>query len=353
MYNNYQIVANTAAGRRRYMQWLIPFVVASDIIDRYDIWVNTHDSVDIEFFKRIAAAFPKVQLVWQPDGIVCGNNSINAFYRQCTEEQTIYIKLDDDIVWMEPDLIEKMVRFRVEHPEYFLVSPLVINNSLSTYLLQVHGKLKLDKYYQAMATHPVFWKSGEFATQLHHWFLQTQLKTGRYAALHVGPQPMGMTRFSINCILWFGSEMKKMNGEVPGDDEEYLSSIYPTRHGLANCWNGDALAAHFAFFPQREQLDKAGVLQQYGKYLSATWKKDEKMGKVHRLVQEAMQYCADHEESLRQIPSPYKRIKEPTRRRFTKPVRRFFKKLAAAIRRGTYRMCHRGEQKYMAEYLHG
>ena len=210
MYNNYLVVANTAAGRRRYMQWLIPFVVSSDIIDRYDIWVNTHDSVDIEFFKRIAAAFPKVQLVWQPDGIVCGNNSINAFYRQCTEEHAIYIKLDDDIIWMEPDLIEKMVRFRVEHPEYFLVSPLVINNSLSTYLLQVHGKLKLDKYYQAMATHPVFWKSGEFATQLHHWFLQTQLKTGRYAALHVGPQPMGMTRFSINCILWFGSEMKKM-----------------------------------------------------------------------------------------------------------------------------------------------
>lgn len=51
MYNNYRIVVNTAAGRRRYMQYLIPFVISSEIVDRYDIWVNTHNGADIEFFK--------------------------------------------------------------------------------------------------------------------------------------------------------------------------------------------------------------------------------------------------------------------------------------------------------------
>ena len=33
MYNNYKIVCNTAAGRRRYMQYLIPQVICSDIVD--------------------------------------------------------------------------------------------------------------------------------------------------------------------------------------------------------------------------------------------------------------------------------------------------------------------------------
>ena len=119
MYNNYQIVVNTAPGRRRYMLYLIPFVIASEIVDRYDIWVNTHNGADIEFFKRCASKYPKINLVWQPDGIVNGISSINAFYRQCIEENTIYFKLDDDITWMEPNLIEKMVQFRIDNPEFF------------------------------------------------------------------------------------------------------------------------------------------------------------------------------------------------------------------------------------------
>ena len=86
-----------------------------------------------------------------PDGVVNGNASINAFYKSCTEPETIYFKLDDDVVWMEPGLIEKMVSFRVDNPQHFVVSPLVVNNSLSTYLLQVENKIKLDKYYQAIS----------------------------------------------------------------------------------------------------------------------------------------------------------------------------------------------------------
>ena len=88
---------------------------------------NTHNGADIEFFKQVADRFPVVNLVWQPDGVVNGNASINAFYKDCTEQDTIYFKLDDDIVWMESGLIEKMVKFRVDNPHYFLVSPLVIN----------------------------------------------------------------------------------------------------------------------------------------------------------------------------------------------------------------------------------
>ena len=57
MYKDYKVVVNTAAGRRRYMQYLIPFIVASDIVDRYDIWVNTHNMADIEFFKRVREGF--------------------------------------------------------------------------------------------------------------------------------------------------------------------------------------------------------------------------------------------------------------------------------------------------------
>jgi len=302
MYKGYKIVVNTAAGRRRYMQYLIPFVVTCDIVDRYDLWLNTMNKQDIAFFVRLADKYPKINLVWQPDGIVNGNSTINAFYKDCIEVKTIYFKLDDDIIWMEPDLIEKMVAFRVDNPEYFLVSPLVINNSLSTYLLQVCDRLKLDKYYQSFASHEVLWKSGKFALDLHNWFYENYLKTNRYAELYLGKHPMGMTRFSINAILWFGDEMKKIQGHVPGDDEEFLSCIYPTKSGMENCWNGNAIVSHFAFFTQRESLDKESVLEKYGELLNNKWRNDSRYKEIHESVQEAMTFVEKHIDELPDAP---------------------------------------------------
>ena len=311
MYNKYKIVVNTAAGRRRYMQYLIPYIVSCDIVDRYDIWINTHNGADIEFFKQIAEKYPIVNLVWQPDGIVNGISSINAFYRQCVEPDTIYFKLDDDIVWMEPELIEKMVKFRIDNPHYFLVTPLVINNSLSTYLLQLENKLKLDTYYNSSASHPVLWKSGQFASSLHSWFLNGYLKASKWNELHLGKKEMGMTLFSINAILWFGDDMKKFSGIVPGDDEEFMSCIYPTKIGKSNAWNGDAIVAHFAFFTQREQLDKLSILEQYGEFLNKEWNNDPKMKKIHNNVQNIIQEINSKESELMKTPSPYKKVVVP------------------------------------------
>lgn len=330
MFQNYKIVVNTAAGRRRYMQYLIPYIVGCDMVDRYDIWINTHNGVDIEFFRKVADKFPKVNLVWQPDGVVNGNSTINAFYKDCTEPDTIYFKLDDDIVWMEPGLIEKMVEFRVANPQYFLVSPLVINNSLSTYLLQVEGKLKLYDYCQASASHPVLWKSGNFAAELHTWFIDKYLRTGHWNSLHAGKKEMGMTRFSINAVLWFGSEMQKISGAVPGDDEEFLSCIYPTREGMSNAWNGDAIVAHFAFFTQRESLDKAGILERYGQINAVQWHTSEDKSDIFDAIQGILSEIQASESELMQRESPYRKVTAP--KTFRSSVKKYIPKMLLDFR---------------------
>lgn len=311
MYKNYSVVVNTAAGRRRYMQYLIPYIVSSKIVDRYDIWINTHNGADIEFFKQIAKQYPMVNLVWQPDGVVNGNSTINAFYKACTEPDTIYFKLDDDIIWMEPGLIEKMVQFRVDNPRYFLVSPLVINNSLSTYLLQSEEKIKFHEYYNSSASHPILWKSGQFASELHAWFINNYLKPQKWDELHLGKKEMGMTRFSINAILWFGDEMRKFSGIVPGDDEEFMSCIYPTKQGMSNAWNGDAIVSHFAFFTQREQLDRQNILEQYGEILDSEWRQDDAIRDIHLYIQRVMADIQAREAKLMAQKSPYKRVEAP------------------------------------------
>ena len=324
MYRDYKVVVNTAAGRRRYMQYLIPYIVSSKIIDRYDIWINTHNVADIEFFKQVKKQYPIINLVWQPDGVVNGNSTINAFYKACVEPNTIYFNLDDDIIWKEPYLIEKMVRFRIENSQYFLVSPLVINNSLSTYLLQLENKIKFHEYYNASASHSILWRSGQFASELHSWFIDNYLKKQQWNKLYLGKKEMGITRFSINAVLWFGDEMRKISGIIPGDDEEFMSCIYPTKQGMSNAWNGDAIVSHFAFFTQREQLDKQNILEQYGKLLETTWKQEANLYDIYMNIQQVMTNIQSRESELSAQKSPYRKIEPP--RTIRSYIKRFIPK---------------------------
>lgn len=342
MYKNYKVVCNTAAGRRRYMQYLLPPILASDIVDRYDIWINTTDACDIEFFKLLAQKYPKINLVWQPDGIVNGISSINAFYKTCVEEDAIYVKMDDDVVWMEPDFFKKMVAFRIDNPDYFLVSPLVINNALSTYILQVTEKLKLKKYMKAQSNHSILWKSGGFAVELHDWFLNTQLPEQKYKQLYCGKRPIAMNRFSINSILWFGETMKAFDGIVPGDDEEFLSCIKPTELGLANCFNGDAIISHFAFHSQREYLDRENILGRYGEYLHYEWSKIPEMKQIDDTVQAIMKDIEIRKSEIMQIPVPYKTVPVSAKKRWKLRYKRFVK----ILRRWDYKL---NNKKYIVE----
>ena len=305
MYNNYKIVCNTAAGRRRYMQYLIPQVICSDIVDRYDIWVNTLDKKDIVFFEMLAQKYDKINLVWQPDNLIDGINSINAFYKQCVEDNTIYIKLDDDIVWLAPNFFETLVKFRIDHPEYFVVSPLVINNAKTTYLFQIQGKLHLARYQRAESFNKILWRSGKFALELHHWFLDNYLKTKKWEDLYCQDYPMGITRFSINSIAWFGEQMKAFDGIVIGDDEEFMSCIKPTLEGKANCFCGGTLIAHFAFRSQRKELDSAHILEEYGDVLFEQWKEQPNINSIHEYVQQCMdKLCTISEKELSKYPMP-------------------------------------------------
>ena len=328
MYSGYKIVCCTAAGRMRYMQYIFPYVLASDVVDRYDIWVNTTNMQDIEYFKLMAERYPKVHLVWQPDGICDGINSINAFYRYCVEDDTIYIKIDDDIVWMEPDTFEKMVKFRVEHRDAFLVTPQVVNNPMGSYLWQVKGFLNYGRYIGANPFDRILWKRGAFAEVLHHYFLGIMEKDAEsYRKLYFGPVPVACNRFSINFVMWFGSDMAKINGQVPGDDEEYLSSVVAPMLGKCNYYNGDCIVAHFAFGPQRFVLDKSDVLKRYGHLCEELFKKDEEMQKVWQAIQEMKKDIESRLPEIMAQQPPYPIMKKPFMKRMKADFKVWQKKM--------------------------
>lgn len=281
---------------------------------------------NIESFRWMARHYSKINLVYQPDGIVTGVRSINAFYKTCTEPDTIYIKIDDDIVWMQPDVIKNMVSFRIAHPEAFLVTPLVINNPMSTYIWQVKGVLSYGKYMNTRTIHRNFWKRGAAALKLHNYFLDNMEKDSSfYQKLHTGIVPQSCGRFSINFILWFGSDMALINGEIPNDDEEYISSVLAPKLGKTNYFNGDSLVAHFSFASQRMVLDKTHTIERYGNLCKQYFLTNEELKTIWQTVQQCKEEIETKTNEINKIPCPYPIIRQSLTTRMKKTFKKYQK----------------------------
>jgi len=304
MYGNYKVVCVTAAGRRRYLQYLIPLVLSSDLVDRYDLWINTNDQCDVEFMRQMCDHYDRLNFVRQPENYCNGIWTLLSFWRYVQEEDTIYIRFDDDIVWLEPDFFEKLLKFRVEHRDYLFISPLIINNAKSTYLMQVRGALKLDKYTRSDVCGQLFWVDGCFATELHEWFISKYLNGDR-SKLYVGEQPIALCRFSINCMAWFGEDLKPMLLDHKLQEEEYITEILPVMLNKGNCFYGDTIAVHYAFWKQRYMVDKTDLLDKYASSLRKRWESDDAGREVYEYAVSVMQNVASREKELRRQKTVY------------------------------------------------
>jgi hypothetical protein len=252
----------TPAGRRRYLRLLIPYVLACPWVDRYDLWVNTPDDADLAFMEAVAGIDDRIRLVPLPEGKTPGAAAIHAFWPGATDVDTVYVRFDDDVVWIDPRFFDTLLRFRLEHPEYFLVAPLIINNAMSTFLLQTFGKIGIPRIVSSDRFDPVGWVNPNFARSLHE-LLQMLVADGEVEKLNCGRIPLSGNIFSINCIAWFGRDFAPFGGKVPKDEEPAVSCTLPLRAGRANAMETGAVAAHFAFFTQRETMDRSGVLDGY------------------------------------------------------------------------------------------
>ncbi len=186
-----------------------------------------------------------------------GKNIWQYFTDYC-EPDALYVRFDDDIVYMEPDAIENLVQFRLAHREPIVVLGNVVNNGVCAYFLQQAGVIPRDwGEVENFCLDGNGWACGEFAGKLHHHFLQ-ELRDGRLEYWKLPEMPIqGRRRFSINVISWLGEDLCQVpevhNSLV--DEELFLTVDLPRRYGRENAACGTALFSHFAFFTQRPYLE--------------------------------------------------------------------------------------------------
>jgi hypothetical protein len=309
MFEGHKIVCVTPAGRRRYMRLLVPQVLGSPLVDRYDIWMNTPDAGDIAFLEGVAKLDARVRLVAHPEGRKPEIEAIGHFHVTACDPDTIYIRLDDDVVWLEPGFFATLLRFRIDHPQYFMVMPLVINNALCSYQLQVLGKIATTQYVRTGCMDEFGWRDPYMALDLHRLLLDLIGKNAT-ARLHVPPREISLNRFSINSLCWFGRDLAPVVGQIGEQEEEDLSVTIPTRLGRANCFCGNTIAAHFSFIHQRDKLERSGLLAEYDRVLAA----DPALQALRARVEEVNR-AADIAHLGSYMPGLYVPVKVPLRRK--------------------------------------
>jgi hypothetical protein len=252
------------------MKLLAPYILSCNLVDRWDIWENTDNKDDMSFFNTLSEQYEIVRIIKHPTGIIKGSVSINDFYPDnSTDKDTVYIRFDDDIVWISPDFFKNFLDFRINNPDYFLVFPVIVNNAICSHLLQIEGIIEVDKYINAYVLDEIGWKNPIFAHELHKIFLKVLFENANSYKRFLLKRnyPIALNRFSTNCISWFGRDFELFNGNVTGGEEEFLTVQVGPNWGRINIIFGKALVSHFAFHVQCDYLDKTNILESYEKIL--------------------------------------------------------------------------------------
>ncbi|EFW17380.1 hypothetical protein D8B26_000109 [Coccidioides posadasii str. Silveira] len=107
-------------------------------LDEVRFFANTKNKDDLAFLDQILKRSPRYKKifiekpVWWPDH--------TKLWRQ-VERGTMYIKLDDDIMWLADDAIPNMVTTKLQNPDFLAVSANVINGPPLSFLHYHHDAL--------------------------------------------------------------------------------------------------------------------------------------------------------------------------------------------------------------------
>jgi len=300
-----RLVAVTFAGRECYMRILFPLILKyKQYIQEYRLYVATTIQSDIDYmeaFARENSDFVKT-VYCKIDGKVVLNdkNKIwDSAYQESMEDDTVYLKLDDDIVYFDETLFTDFIKYRLDNRSPPLLYPVIINNHFISWMLQERGVFNFNKKSYIGNTWPltimrvrkhilenkdkimrigdfisdpeilcpVGWGNLEFCYQVHNQFL-LDLERGDIQKYHFDTNVVlkNAEAVSINVCSWIGSDLKQLtqeHGEIY-NDEPWWSVYLPVWSGRHNEIYGKSVVGHYAYYRQREVgLDNTNILARY------------------------------------------------------------------------------------------
>lgn len=176
----------------------------------------------------------------------------------------IFLKCDDDIVFMDLERLDDFIQYRRHNPNYFILSANVVNNGVCAFFQQQAGSLPAEKVgycenppggYQGS-----LWQSGERATIVHDYFLSLKEPKLPLAEAVIAYD----ARISINFISWLGNDLIHL--ALPhGDDERFMSVDLPQLLRRPVGIYSNFVVSHLSFGIQDPTMPITRLLNEYEK----------------------------------------------------------------------------------------
>ncbi|KAI0517718.1 hypothetical protein F5B22DRAFT_645426 [Xylaria bambusicola] len=131
----FRIIAMVFFGRKRYVDILDCYLrqnLASNGGYVDEVWFMVHTEVqeDISWLNALVKDLPDYKIVGQ-EGCQSNNGRYGCLWEHATADNTMYIKLDDDIVYIHQDAIPQLVHTRLAVPHAYAVSANLVNSPIT------------------------------------------------------------------------------------------------------------------------------------------------------------------------------------------------------------------------------
>ena len=263
----------TPAGRYRFLRILYEHLKQAykkKQFDEWHLWVNTRNISDLRYLNTISANndwIKKIDILDFSDSSkkIGGPHQIHEFFKFACDSKCVYLRFDDDIVFVDKNAIELIFNYRIKNRDPFLVYANIINNAVISHLHYRNGLFYYPNPPGYSCGCSTGWNDPRFAEKIHRAFLK-DLNDGNIEKWKTSFNTWRLYSFecvSINCVSWLGSTFHEFSGEVGMPEEPWL--IQKTKElNKPNVILGEAIVAHFSFYVQREYLEeKTNILKQY------------------------------------------------------------------------------------------
>lgn len=305
MIKDHKVIAWTPYGRKETVSILGRYLRREHergLVDEWWLCLNTdpHQTEDMAYAGQLAKVFPWIKLVYlRPHQQRRHPKQRNTgyFYEQMTDPDAIYLRLDDDIVYVHEDAVERLVVHRIEHARGVASFPVMWNNAIISWFAQQAGAIPAAGTRTAWTTGPTYWSEeakdapitaeqyvwpavgqpycmdpvgwadGRFAVALHRLLLD-RVRGGRVEECFIYqdmPLPPG-TQFSVSTFASSGklyAGLERPGVLVPDEEENWHTVHQPAVLGEPNIIVGNALVSHYTFFPQGAVVRATDILDQY------------------------------------------------------------------------------------------
>lgn len=308
MYKGKKLVACSPVGRISSMRCLFKNILNNrHILDEFHLWVNTTNPEDINYINNFAEEHSDfVRLKYGDKDIkheyIGTSYGVRWFYRYCTEPDTFYFKIDDDVIFIEDKTFEKLAQYKLDNPEIFLTFPIIINNPWCNHFLRIFKKMDIPECIGTMR----YWESdfkkvkdiikgassvmsdNLYEPKLEDFIPEDRVISKLYCydgdlAYHILDQfynkiidnkitdldidnitLQNCESVCINFVMWSGEDFAKFGGDVKCyGDEPWLTTYYPCKFDLKNAIVGNTRIVHYSFWPQRHHLNTTDILDKY------------------------------------------------------------------------------------------